>query len=374
MKKMTKMFIAVLLFVTVAMPVSVSAYTIDTTYQLSSNEGDSRRAVNKFIVLHEVGTESSALNNAIYMKRAWSTNGAYTQFIVGDGGKVYKVGQDGYVAWGAGSYANANAPVQIELARTFSAEQFKQDYAAYVNLARDYALKYGIPLTLDAGNMYTNGIKSHLWVTNNIWGDHTDPYGYLARFGITKAQLAADLQNGISGGGSVTQPNGNSKEVSQFWVGWNVGADFKRIQEYRVNMNKTMKIDYSDISYMQNSNGTWSIGITNLDLNGLQNYRLQLMQRYGLAASQMNGQEFFVDSYVIGYKDISLSQVQNLRLRWLAEGYANERLVMQQNANGKWSLYTNENSFRHVQHRRIMLDRLNPDMKISEQRHYELER
>ena len=88
----------------------------------------------------------------------------------------------------------------------------------------------------------------------------------------------------------------------------------------------------------------------------------------------MNGQEYYVDSYVIGFKDISLSQVQNLRLRWLNEGYENDRLVMQQNANGKWSLFTNENSFRQVQHRRIMLDRLNPDMKISEQRHYELEK
>ena len=179
-------------------------------------------------------------------------------------------------------------------------------------------------------------------------------------------------------GATIVDPNQPTTETGvqlpNYWVFWNVGHDFKRVQEYRVNMNKIMKIDYSDIYYNQNVDGTWSIGITNLDLNGLQNYRLQLMQRYGLAGNQMNGQEFFVDSYVIGYKDISLSQVQNLRLRWLNEGYVNDRLVMQQNANGKWSLFTNENSFRQVQHRRIMLDRLNPDMKISEQRHYELEK
>ncbi len=82
-------------------------------------------------------------------------------------------------------------------------------------------------------------------------------------------------------------------------------------------MNKIMNIDYSDIYYNQNVDGTWSIGITNLDLNGLQNCRLQLMQRYNLNASQMNGQKFFVDSYLIGYKGIPLKQLQNLRVRWM---------------------------------------------------------
>lgn len=375
-----KMVITSALMLSLIAPTAASAYTIDTTYQLSLSEGDNRRAANKFIVLHEVGTESSALNNAIYMKRAWSSNGAYTQFIVGDGGRVYKVGEDGYVSWGAGSYVNANAPVQIELARTFDTNQFKQDYAAYVNLARDYAIKYGIPLTLDSGGMYENGIKTHLWVTQNVWGDHTDPYGYLARFGITKAQLAVDLQNGISGNSSVIPPtnnNGNTAvsgtQVNQFWVYWNV-ADFKQVQNYRVNMNKLMKVDYSDIYYNQNADGTWSIGITNLDMNGLQNYRLQLMQRYNLNGNQINGQEFFVDSYLIGYKDITLQQLQNLRLRWIKEGYAENRLVMTQNQSGSWNLYTNQNSFRAVQHRRIMLDRLNGDINISDKRHYELER
>lgn len=216
MKKLNKNIFAVLMIVIMLMPVGMGtakAYTIDTTYQLTLNEGDSRRAVNKFIILHEVGTESSAINNAIYMKRAWSTNQAYTQFIVGDGGKVYKVGEDGYVSWGAGSYVNANSPVQIELARTFNPDQFKQDYAAYVNLARDYAIKYGIPLTLDDGNMYTNGIKSHLWVTQNVWGDHTDPYGYLARFGVSKEKLAADLRNGINSDMPITEEMNSIKII-----------------------------------------------------------------------------------------------------------------------------------------------------------------
>uniref|UniRef100_UPI0035A00593 SH3 domain-containing protein n=3 Tax=Carnobacteriaceae TaxID=186828 RepID=UPI0035A00593 len=79
----------------------------------------------------------------------------------------------------------------------------------YIELARDYAKKYGIPLTLDAGGAGTPGIKSHLWITQNIWGDHVDPYGYLASMGVSKAKLANDLAKGTTnvGGGNTTPTN-----------------------------------------------------------------------------------------------------------------------------------------------------------------------
>jgi N-acetylmuramoyl-L-alanine amidase len=53
--------------------------------------------------------------------------------------------------------------------------------------------KYNIPLTLDQGRAGTKGIKSHRWVSQHIWGDHQDPYEYLARFGVTKQELVDDL-------------------------------------------------------------------------------------------------------------------------------------------------------------------------------------
>ena len=273
MKKVNKVLFSFTMILVLMFPSVANAYVIDNTYQLTLNEGDSRRAANKFIILHEVGTESSAINNAIYMKRAWSTNQAYTQFIVGDGGKVYKVGEDGYVSWGAGSYANANSPVQIELARTFNPEQFKQDYAAYVNLARDYALKYGIPLTLDAGNMYTSGIKSHLWVTQNVWGDHTDPYGYLARFGVTKAQLAHDLVNGIgsSNGENSIQPPVAESDENLNTAGQIIGGKYMKLDTLNQNKAKADKLtnDYrkryasyflgKEVEAVPQSNGTYTI-------------------------------------------------------------------------------------------------------------------
>ena len=172
-------------------------YSIDYRYALPAGKGDDETAANNYLILHEVGTESGAATNARYFHDTVDTNEAYVIFVVGDGGKVYQVGRPGQVSWGAGRVANHNAPVQIELGRTYNSGQFWQDYVTYVRVARDMAGKYGIPLTLDAGGAGTRGIKSHYWVTKNIWGDHVDPYGYLSRFGVTQAKLAHDLLYGV---------------------------------------------------------------------------------------------------------------------------------------------------------------------------------
>lgn len=195
MTKKIRLWLAALasLFILINIPVQVSAYEIDTTYnQMRST----LRTNNRFIILHETGTYAPAVNNAIYFNRAWQSSQSYTSFIVGDGGKVYQVSPTGYVQWGAGQYANVNSPVQIELARTTNKAQFEKDYVAYIQLTRDMARKYGIPLTLDTAG---NGVKTHKWVTDNFWGDHTDPYGYLASWGISKAKLANDIANGVGG-------------------------------------------------------------------------------------------------------------------------------------------------------------------------------
>ena len=171
-------------------------FNIDNTYALGTYEGSSQRTTNKFIVLHET-TNIGAKANASYFKNNWATTQTYVQYVIGDGGKIYQVGADGYQAWGAGSYANANSPVQIELARTTDKATFKKDYVTFVNFARAKAKQYGIPCVLDGSG---NGIKTHYWVSQNIWGSHTDPVvSYLYPFwGITQEQLAKDIANGIS--------------------------------------------------------------------------------------------------------------------------------------------------------------------------------
>ncbi|MDT7016991.1 peptidoglycan recognition protein family protein [Latilactobacillus curvatus] len=203
MKKLNKLVVAfgtAISFASTAMIGGAQAYSVNNTYQLGVNEGSNQRTNNRLVIAHETGTYAPAVNNAAYMKRTWNTNYAYTQYVVGDGGKVYRVGADGYVSWGAGTWGNANAPVQVELARTYDNNQFKIDYAVYVNLLRDSAKKFGISTNLDTGY----GIVTHRWITDNVWGDHQDPYGYLASHGITKAQFAQDLKTGLPENGSGT--------------------------------------------------------------------------------------------------------------------------------------------------------------------------
>lgn len=176
-------------------------YVENNEFRLPSGAGDSRLAVPNYIILHETANATATgRNEATYMNRNWMN--AYTTHIVGDGGIVYNVGQDGYVSWGALN-ANPYAPAQIELQHTYNRDTFNKNYRAYVSLARNMAKKYNIPLTLDGAG---RGIKSHLWVTQNFGGDHTDPYGYLAEMGVSKAKLASDLANGISGNDNSVTP------------------------------------------------------------------------------------------------------------------------------------------------------------------------
>ena len=165
---------------------------IDYTYQLGAREGSSTQASNQYIILHETGNakntgSNSALNEAKYMKSHW--NSAYTHAIAGHD-RVYIIGNPGYVAYGAGSPANGQSPFQIELSRYADKSLALKAYRNWIEISREMAKKYGIPLTLDAPG---KGIKSHKWVSDNLWGDHQDPYGYLSSSGIRKAQVAADL-------------------------------------------------------------------------------------------------------------------------------------------------------------------------------------
>ncbi|KRN01050.1 Lysin [Levilactobacillus senmaizukei DSM 21775 = NBRC 103853] len=180
------------------------SYKLNHSYELAGNAGDGNKASHRYIIAHDTGNDNnkhtgSGKKEASYMKSNWWN--AYTHAIVDDKG-IYIVGTPGYVAYGAGTVANNASPFQVELAHVDSQKRFNESYKRYVWVIRYYANKYGIPLKLDGSG---NGIKSHKWVSDNIWGDHQDPYGYLKKWGISKAQFAKDLKNGI-GGSSATTP------------------------------------------------------------------------------------------------------------------------------------------------------------------------
>ena len=155
----------------------------DKTFQLGAGQGESGQASRQYIIIHDTANDdnqgdNSAYNEASFMHNDWQN--AYTHAIAG-WDKVYIVGEPGFIAYGAGEVANSRSPFQIELAHYSDPVKQRQSYANYINAVREYAKIFNIPLTLDGAG---NGIKSHKWVSDNLWGDHQDPYSYLERIGI----------------------------------------------------------------------------------------------------------------------------------------------------------------------------------------------
>lgn len=116
---------------------------------------------------------------------------AFTSHFVGSGGRIVQLAPVGKFQYGAGPKANPYAYAQVELARTNDPDIFKKDYGAYIWLLRKLADDAGLPKTLDTGTgIGDRGIKSHNWIREHLGGTtHTDPFAYLAQFGITRTQF-----------------------------------------------------------------------------------------------------------------------------------------------------------------------------------------
>lgn len=183
------------------------AYKIEKKIIPGLNQGNLASA--NLVIAHDSGnphnTGSNSLENEVrYMTEHWRT--AFTSHWVGSGGRIVQLAQTGKVQYGAGPIANPYAYAQVELARTDNLETFKKDYKAYVWLLRKLAEEANIPHTLDSGSTkFSKGIKTHNWVKQNLGGTtHTDPYSYLASFGVTKEQFKKDIEEG--GEVTVTPP------------------------------------------------------------------------------------------------------------------------------------------------------------------------
>lgn len=152
----------------------------------------------KYVIAHEAGNPKNTGPNSLESEINFMTNNwrnAFTSDFVGSGGKAVELASPGYVQRGAGPKANPYAYAQVELSRTSNKETFKKDYKAWVNVIRKRAKEAGLPMKFDGPG---KGIKSHEWITKNLGGTtHGDPFGYLASFGISRAQLKKDIENGV---------------------------------------------------------------------------------------------------------------------------------------------------------------------------------
>lgn len=222
---------------------NVDAYEVNTEFKLDANEGSPFKAENRYIIAHETANPTATgRNEATYMNRNWFN--AYTQYIVGDG-IVYQIGEPGYISYGAGA-ANIYAPVQIELQHTTNKELFKKNYKVYIELIRDSAKRFGIPLNVDPP-FGQKGVVSHEYISKYIWGDHTDPYGYLAKMGISRAQFAKDVKNGLGNSGSNSNNSNTNKPTPAPSTNYkisNINKYYKTKEVLNVRKNPTANSAY----------------------------------------------------------------------------------------------------------------------------------
>ncbi|WP_407893047.1 SH3 domain-containing protein [Lacticaseibacillus sp. N501-2] len=190
---------------------------INYQYALASAQGDSRLATGKIAIAHSTATpDALALNISRNMKNDF--NNAYVHFNVDDA-NVYQVGTPGYVAWGAGAIANPLAPIQVELCEFSDRSRALSAYRNYVNLLREQCLKYGIPLTLDTQDRA--GVKTHNWISHNLGGTtHVDPISYMNSIGISQAQFAQDLKNGLNTSTTTVKTTSTKTVASNSGINW----------------------------------------------------------------------------------------------------------------------------------------------------------
>lgn len=147
---------------------------------------------------HSTGNpNSTAQNEADYMMNKDINTGFYTH-VVGNG-RIIQVANTNRGGWDVGGNWNMEGYASVELIESHkNKNEFMVDYKLYINLLRQLAKEAGIPTTLDNGS---TGIISHAYATAhqpNNFSDHVDPYPYLAKWGISKAQFASDLSKGFS--------------------------------------------------------------------------------------------------------------------------------------------------------------------------------
>ncbi len=161
----------------------------------------------KQIHAHSTGNPSStAQNEADYMNSKDLSSGFYTH-VVGNG-RIIQTARTNRGSYDVGGSWNNKTYAAVELIESHKTkDEFLRDYKIYVQLLRDLAVEAGIPIQVDCGEI---GINSHYYCTYNQpnnKSDHIDPYPYLQKWGISKAQFKADVENGFAVNGWQNQNN-----------------------------------------------------------------------------------------------------------------------------------------------------------------------
>lgn len=143
------------------------------------------------VVAHATAVNAPDENQVKYYTREWQKAKAFVHFFV-DWDSIRQTADTDYRGWGAG---NGNPRyVHVELCETDNREEFLESYKRYVWLLAYILKKKNLGVTDEVT------LVSHDWVTKNLGGTtHSDPIGYLKKWGLTWGQLVKDVRAAYDG-------------------------------------------------------------------------------------------------------------------------------------------------------------------------------
>lgn len=150
--------------------------------------------------LHSTGNPHASVQNERDYLAGHYNEANYTHLVGITNGEVdiRQVMNTNGGGWDLGGDWNWDGYASIEFAEGSirSQDDFNKAYPAYIWLARQLANEAGAGSTID--NQNTSGTKTHNYASATGHGsDHTDPIAFLAKWGVSRDKLNADIVNGI---------------------------------------------------------------------------------------------------------------------------------------------------------------------------------
>lgn len=150
--------------------------------------------------LHSTGNPRASVQNERDYLAGHYNEANYTHLVGITNGEVdiRQVMNTNGGGWDLGGDWNWDGYASIEFAEGSirSQNDFNKAYPAYIWLVRQLAKEAGAGNTID--NQNTSGTKTHNYASATGHGsDHVDPIAFLAKWGVSRDKLNADIVNGV---------------------------------------------------------------------------------------------------------------------------------------------------------------------------------
>jgi len=217
--------------------------------------------------LHSTGNPRASVQNERDYLAGHYNEANYTHLVGITNGEVdiRQVMNTNGGGWDLGGDWNWDGYASIEFAEGSirSQDDFNKAYPAYIWLARQLAKEAGAGNTID--NQNTSGTKTHNYASATGHGsDHVDPIAFLAKWGVSRDKLNADIVNGVGDNSApVSAPVVTSAPTP-------APAPKGAIGQFKVNGNAFTAYNGFRADEIKQVNGIWQA--INYDLAGGRNF------------------------------------------------------------------------------------------------------